>query len=136
MSTKIRLSRGGRKNLPFYSIVVTNSKSPRDSNFLEKIGTFNPLLKSDDAKRVVLNKDRAEYWISVGALPSERVAKFLINLGVKDALKYKPKFTPKAKGTGAKKKALEAAAKAKSALEALEVAKNKAEESTSEQATA
>jgi len=113
MSIKIRLSRGGRKNLPFYSIVATNSTSPRDSKFLEKLGTFNPLLKVEDAKRVVLNKEKAEYWLSVGAKPSERVATFLINLGVKGAEKYKPIFTPKLKGTGAKKKALEIIAKAK-----------------------
>ncbi|MES2677265.1 MAG: 30S ribosomal protein S16 [Pseudomonadota bacterium] len=115
MSIKIRLSRGGRKNLPFYSIVATNSTSPRDSKFLEKLGTFNPLLKAGASARVVLNKERVEYWLSVGARPSERVAIFLIALGVKGAEKYKPTFTPKVKGTGAKKKALEAVAKAKEA---------------------
>ena len=82
MSIKIRLSRGGRKNLPFYSIVATNSTSPRDSKFLEKLGTYNPLLKGDAAARVVINQDRVEYWLSVGAQPSERVASFLIALGV------------------------------------------------------
>ncbi len=128
MSTKIRLSRGGRKNLPFYSIVATNSISPRDSKFLEKLGTFNPLLKGDDAKRVVINQDRVEYWLSVGAQPSERVAIFLIKLGVKGAEKYKPAFTPKAKGTGAKKKALEAAAKAVEAAKAKEEAAVEAKE--------
>ena len=117
MSIKIRLSLGGRKNLPFYSIVATNSTSPRDSKFLEKLGTFNPLLNKDDEKRIVINKERAEYWLSVGAIPSERVASFLIALGVQGANKHKPKFTPKAKGTGAKKKALEAMEKAKKALE-------------------
>ncbi len=130
MSIKIRLSRGGRKNLPFYSIVATNSTSPRDSKFLEKLGTFNPLIKADDEKRVVLKKDRAEYWLSVGAKPSERVANFLINLGVKGAEKYKPTFTPKAKGTGAKKKALEKIAKAKeSAQAAIDAAAKSAEAS-------
>lgn len=123
MSIKIRLSRGGRKNLPFYSIVATNSTSPRDSKFLEKLGTYNPLLKGDAAKRVVINQDRVEYWLSVGAQPSERVAAFLIALGVKGAEKYKPSFTPKVKGTGAKKKAQEAVAKAKEA----EAAKIRAE---------
>lgn len=123
MSIKIRLSRGGRKKIPFYSIVATNSTSPRDSKFLEKLGTFNPLLKADDAQRVVLNKERTEYWLSVGAQPSERVALFLINLGVKGAEKYKPTFTPKAKLTGAKKKTLEKIAKAKEAIEALEAKK-------------
>ncbi len=148
MTIKIRLSRGGRKNLPFYNIVATNSTSPRDSKFLEKLGTFNPLLKGDNAARVVLKKERAEYWLSVGAQPSDRVAIFLINLGVKGAEKYKPTFTPKAKGTGAKKKALELVAKAKEAeaakarkeaeeeaarVEAAEAAKN---ETTTEEAAA
>ena len=117
MSIKIRLSRGGRKNLPFYSIVATNSTSPRDSKFLEKLGTYNPHIKGDASQRVVIKQDRVEYWLSVGAQPSERVAAFLISLGVKGAEKYKATFTPKAKGTGAKKKALEAAAKAKEAEE-------------------
>ncbi len=126
MSIKIRLSRGGRKNLPFYSIVATNSTSPRDSKFLEKLGTYNPLIKGDSAQRVVINQDRVEYWLSVGAQPSERVATFLINLGVKGAEKYKPDFTPKAKGTGAKKKALEAVAKAKEV--AAEKSRKEAEE--------
>lgn len=117
MSIKIRLSRGGRKGLPFYSIVATNSTSPRDSKFLEKLGTFDPNLAKDNAQRLVLNKDRAEYWISVGAKPSERVANFLIDLGVKGAEKYKPNFKPKAKYTGAKKKTLEKLAKEKEAAQ-------------------
>ena len=104
---KIRLSRGGRTNLPYYRILVTNSTSPRDSKFLEKIGTYNPLLKETDEKRVTVDKERAEYWLSVGAQPTEKVAKFLINLGVKGAEKYKPDFKPKAKGSNLKKKAQE-----------------------------
>ncbi|MFT7098241.1 MAG: small subunit ribosomal protein S16 [Rickettsiales bacterium] len=117
MSIKIRLSRGGRKKAPFYSIVATNSTSPRDSKFLEKLGTFNPFLKKDDENRVVLKKDRAEYWLSVGAQPSERVAPFLINLGVAGSEKYAPKFTPKEKYTGAGKKTLEKLAAAKEAAQ-------------------
>lgn len=104
---KIRLSRGGRTNLPYYRILVTNSTSPRDSKFLEKIGTYNPLLGDTDEKRVTVDKERAEYWLSVGAQPTEKVAKFLINLGVKGAEKYKPDFKPKAKGSNLKKKAQE-----------------------------
>ena len=104
---KIRLSRGGRTNLPYYRILVTNSTSPRDSKFLEKIGTYNPLLSETNEKRVTVDKERAEYWLSVGAQPTEKVAKFLINLGVKGAEKYKPDFKPKAKGSNLKKKAQE-----------------------------
>ena len=104
---KIRLSRGGRTNLPYYRILATNSTSPRDSKFLEKLWTYNPLLGDTDEKRVTINKERAEYWLSVGAQPTEKVAKFLINLGVKGAEKYKPDFKPKAKGSNLKKKAQE-----------------------------
>ena len=104
---KLRLSRGGRKNLPFYQILATNNTSPRDSKFLEKLGTYNPLLGDTDEKRVTIDKERAEYWLSVGAQPTEKVAKFLINLGVKGAEKYKPDFKPKAKGSNLKKKAQE-----------------------------
>ncbi len=118
---KIRLSRKGRKNLPFYHILATNSTSPRDSKFLEKLGTYNPLLEESQEKRVTINKERIEYWLSVGAQPTEKVAKFLINLGVKGAEKYKPDFKSKAKGTGLKKKAAEKAAKEKAALEAATV---------------
>ena len=104
---KIRLARGGRKNIPFYRIVATNSTSPRDSKFLEKLGTFNPLALDSDEKKIVINKERVEYWLSVGAIPSEKVAKFLIDLGCKGAEKHKPNFKPKQKGDGLKKKALE-----------------------------
>jgi small subunit ribosomal protein S16 len=104
---KIRLSRGGRTNLPYYRILATNSTSPRDSKFLEKLGTYNPLLGDTDEKRVTIDKERAEYWLSVGAQPTEKVAKFLIKLGVTGAEKYKPDFKPKAKGSNLKKKAQE-----------------------------
>lgn len=125
---KIRLSRGGRKALPFYRILVTNITSPRDSKFLEKIGTHNPLLANDDANRTSINKERAEYWLSVGAQPTEKVAKFLIALGVKGADKYAPTYKPKAKGEGLKKKALEKLEKEKeAAAEAAEAAKAEAE---------
>lgn len=104
---KIRLSRRGRKNLPYYVILVAESTSSRDGKFIEKIGTYNPLLDHHDEKRVTLNKERAEYWLGVGAKPTDRIAAFLISLGVKGADKYKVKFKAKSKGDGAKKKALE-----------------------------
>jgi len=110
---KIRLSRGGRKKVPFFRILATNSTSPRDSKFIEKLGTYNPLLGDSDEKRVVINKERVEYWLSVGAQPTDKVAKFLINLGVKGAEKYKATFKPKTKGSNLKKKALEKQAKIK-----------------------
>jgi len=122
---KIRLSRGGRKNLPFYRILVSNITSPRDSKFLEKLGTYNPLAPDDKTDRITIKKERAEYWLSVGAKPTEKVAKFLIALGVKGAEKYAPTFKPKQKGEGLKKKALAQVAKIKEAQEA-EIAAAKA----------
>lgn len=115
MSIKIRLARAGRKGIAFYKVVATNSTSPRDGKFLEKLGTFDPLLEVGDEKRLVLNRERVEYWISVGATPTDRVSILLNGIGIKGAEKYKIKFTPRKKGEGAKKKALEAAAKAAAA---------------------
>lgn len=119
---KIRLSRGGRKKAPFYRILVTNSTSPRDSKFLEKVGTYNPLLDETKESRITIDKERIEHWLSVGAQPSERVAGFLVALGVKGAEQYKPNFKPKAKGSNMKKKALEKAQKAAEAKAEAEAA--------------
>ncbi len=104
---KIRLSRRGRKNLPYYVIVVADATSSRDGKFIEKIGSYDPLLDNQNEKRLVLNKERAEYWLSVGAQPTDRVTSFLTAIGVKDATKYQVEFKAKSKGDGAKKKALE-----------------------------
>ncbi len=77
MSLKIRLARGGAKKRPFYRIVVADSRSPRDGRFIEKIGTYNPMVAKDHPERVTLNGERAKHWLSVGAKPSDRVARFL-----------------------------------------------------------
>ncbi len=77
MSLKIRLARGGAKKRPFYRIVVADSRAPRDGRFIEKIGTYNPLLPRDHEQRVMINEDRARHWLSTGAKPTERVARFL-----------------------------------------------------------
>ncbi|MCK9912075.1 30S ribosomal protein S16, partial [Microbacteriaceae bacterium K1510] len=82
MSVKIRLSRGGAKKRPYYYIVVANTASPRDGRYIEQIGTFNPMLKKDDADRVKLDLDRAKYWVGVGAQPTDRVARFLDAAGL------------------------------------------------------
>ena len=82
MSVSIRLSRGGSKKRPYYRIVVANSRSPRDGAFIEKIGSYNPLLAKDDANRVQLDAERAKHWLSVGAQPTDRVARFLDAAGV------------------------------------------------------
>ena len=82
MSLKIRLARGGAKKRPFYSIVVADSRSPRDGRFIEKVGTYNPILKADDPNRVLLKLDRIQDWMKKGALPTDRVARFLDQAGV------------------------------------------------------
>ena len=126
MTTRIRLARGGRKNAPFYRIVVANSTSPRDGKFIEKVGTYNPLLGSDNKDRIVINQARVEYWLGTGARPSERVALFLNQLGVKSAEKYKPQFKAQPAGYRAKKKALELAAKEAGAIAAAAAEKEQA----------
>jgi small subunit ribosomal protein S16 len=84
MAVAIRLSRGGSKKRPYYKIVVADARSPRDGNFIERIGSYNPLLAKDDANRVVLNTERAKHWLAVGAQPSDRVARFLDAAGVRE----------------------------------------------------
>lgn len=92
MSTKIRLARGGTKKRPYYSVIVTSSRSPRDSNFIEKIGTYNPLLAKDNPDRMKMDLERAKHWLSVGAQASERVERFLVAQGVmKSTVDYSTK---------------------------------------------
>ncbi len=81
MALKIRLTRGGAKKRPIYRIVVAESSSPRDGRFIEKLGTYNPMLPKDHAERLTLNEARIKHWLSVGALPTDRVSRFL---GAKD----------------------------------------------------
>lgn len=83
MSLKIRLARGGAKKRPFYAIVIADSRSPRDGKFIEKVGTYNPQLPSDDPNRVLLKLDRVQEWLGKGALPTDRVARFLDKAGLK-----------------------------------------------------
>lgn len=84
MSTKIRLARGGTKKRPYYRIVVAASRAARDGNFIEKIGSYNPLLNDDSEQRVVLDAERAKHWLSVGAQPTSRVQHFLFKAGLVD----------------------------------------------------
>ncbi|MES2894863.1 MAG: 30S ribosomal protein S16 [Pseudomonadota bacterium] len=79
---KIRLARGGAKKRPYYSIVVADSHSPRDGRFIEKVGTYNPMLKKEEGNRVTLKVERIQEWIGKGAQPTDRVARFLANEGV------------------------------------------------------
>jgi small subunit ribosomal protein S16 len=115
MSLKIRLARGGAKKRPFYSIVVADSRSPRDGRFIEKLGTYNPMLERDHAERVTLKEERIRHWLGVGALPTERVAKFLGDAGIiaKPPIRQTPiKSAPKAKAQERAKEAAAAAAAA------------------------
>jgi len=77
MSLRIRLARGGAKKRPFYRVVVADSRSPRDGRFIEKVGFYDPMVAKDHPDRLRLNEDRIKHWLSVGATPSERVARFL-----------------------------------------------------------
>ena len=98
---KIRLARGGAKKRPFYSIVVADSHSPRDGRFIEKVGSYNPLLKKDDPSRVVLKVERIQEWISKGAQPTDRVARELAKLGI---VKWEHGNNPKKGEPGVKAK--------------------------------
>ncbi|UJW84273.1 30S ribosomal protein S16 [Devosia sp. SL43] len=82
MALKLRLARAGTKKRPFYHIVVADARSPRDGRFIEKLGTFNPLLAKDNEGRVVLDTERAKHWVSVGAQPTDRVLRFLDVAGI------------------------------------------------------
>jgi small subunit ribosomal protein S16 len=130
MALSIRLTRGGRKNRPYYRIVVADKRAPRDGRFIEKIGSYDPLLQ-DDTKRVVLNAERVTYWLGQGAQPSDRVARFFGKAGLADMPKYDEspkKSAPKSKTVerlrekDEKRKAAEEAAAAASAAPAEEAA--------------
>ena len=82
MALKIRMSRGGSKKRPFYRIVVADSRMPRDGRFIERLGTYNPLLPKEGGERVKLDTDRAKHWLDQGARPSDRVARFLDDAGL------------------------------------------------------
>ncbi len=117
MSVKIRLSRGGTKKRPHYSIVIAESRAPRDGRFIEKIGFYNPLLPKDHADRLRLNLEKAKAWIAKGATPSNRVHRFLSDAGVLEKVthnnpqKAKPKKKAQERAAAAAKAAAAPAAK-------------------------
>ncbi|NDV53143.1 MULTISPECIES: 30S ribosomal protein S16 [Roseobacteraceae] len=117
MAMKIRLARGGSKKRPHYAIVASDSRMPRDGRFLEKLGTYNPLLGKDDERRVVMNVERIQYWLGQGAQPTDRVARFLEAAGV---VEKKERSNPKkaVPGKAATERAEAKAAKAAAAAEA------------------
>jgi small subunit ribosomal protein S16 len=115
MALKIRLARGGAKKRPYYSIVVADSHSPRDGRFIEKLGTYNPMLERSHTDRVTLKTEPIQHWLGVGALPTDRVARFLGDAGLieKPPTKETPvKSRPKARARERMKAAEEARAAA------------------------
>ncbi len=135
MSVAIRLSRGGAKKRPYYRIVVSDARSPRDGKYLEQIGTYNPMLPKDSGERVKLDEDRARHWLSVGAQPSDRVHRFFDAAGI---LERAPKSNPKKgePGEAAKERAEEKAAKAAEAEEAAKAAEAEANAPAEEETSA
>ncbi|MDV4169323.1 30S ribosomal protein S16 [Rhodovulum sp. FJ3] len=117
MALKIRLARGGSKKRPFYRIVATDSRMPRDGRFIEKLGTYNPLLAKDSEERVKMDMERVKYWLDQGAQPTDRIARMLEAAGV---LTKKERNNPKkaVPGKKAQDRAEEKAAKAAEAAEA------------------
>jgi small subunit ribosomal protein S16 len=138
MATKIRLARGGSKKRPFYSIVVADVRAPRDGRFIEKLGTFNPLLAKDNEQRVNMDLDRVKHWLGEGAQPTDKVLRFLDEAGI---LKREPRNNPnKAKpGKKAQERIAEKEQKeqdAKDAAEAAEAEAKAAAEAPAEEAPA
>jgi small subunit ribosomal protein S16 len=122
MAVSIRLSRGGSKKRPYYRVVVADARAPRDGNFIEKVGTYNPMLAKDDVARVTLNEERIKHWLSVGAQPTDRVLRFLDAAGIKErAARNNP--TKGKPGEKALERVEEMAKKAEAKIEAEAAAK-------------
>lgn len=136
MAVAMRMSRGGSKKRPYYRIVIADVRAPRDGKFIERIGSYNPLLAKDDEKRVVLDTERAKHWLEMGAKPSDRVARFLDAAGLlkRDARNNPNKGKPGEKATERLEEKAEKAAAAEEA--AKEAAAAPAEEAPAEEAAA
>jgi len=117
MAMKIRLARGGSKKRPFYRIVAADSRMPRDGRFIEKLGTYNPLLPKDSEDRVKMDLDRVQYWLGQGAQPTDRISRMLEAAGVTPK-KERANLKKAEPGKKAKERAEEKAAKAAAAAEA------------------
>ena len=116
MSLKIRLSRGGAKKRPYYRVVVADSRKPRDGRYIERVGTYNPMVAKDHPERLKLDDERIKYWLGVGARPSDRVARFLGDLGMIDkppVPEQTKQHLPRAKTLKRQKEAEEKAKEAK-----------------------
>jgi small subunit ribosomal protein S16 len=133
MSLKIRLARGGSKHRPYYRIVIADSRSPRDGKFIDRVGSYNPLLGKTDEKRIVLDVEKIKEWLAKGALPTDRVARFLATAGL---VKWEHGNNPnKAEpGEKAKERAKEREEKAAAAAEAAAAPKEEPAEEAAEAA--
>lgn len=143
MSLKIRLARGGAKKRPFYRIVVADSRMPRDGRFIERVGTYNPMLPKEHPERVELKTERIQHWLSVGARPSDRVAKFLGGAEIipmpvprEQTKKNLPKAKAQERLKEAEEKAAAAAEEAAAPAEEAPVEEAPAEEAPAEEAPA
>jgi len=138
MAIKIRLARAGAKKRPYYKIVVADSRSPRDGKFIEKIGNYNPLLSKNDEKRITMKEDRVKFWLSSGAVPTERVVSFLNAKGIEQDNTCVKKINAKrVKVIELKKVEVEAKKKAEAEKTALEAkAKEEAEKAEAEKLAA
>ncbi|MFC4352881.1 30S ribosomal protein S16 [Fodinicurvata halophila] len=118
MSLKIRLARGGAKKRPFYSIVVADTRMPRDGRFKEKLGTYNPMLPREHEERIRLNGERIQYWLSHGAQPTDRVARFLVERNLIEAKPRREQTKKNQPGAKAQERQREAEERRKEAEEA------------------
>lgn len=138
MSVVLRLARGGQKKRPFYRIVATDKRAPRDGKFIEKLGTYNPMLAKDDPNRVSLESARIQHWLSVGAKPSERVHHFLHQAGLIESApqtSHRPQKSRKNPGKKTRQELkAEAEAEAEAKAQAEAESKAAAEEASGEEA--
>ncbi|MEQ9334778.1 30S ribosomal protein S16 [Thalassobaculum sp.] len=132
MSLRIRLARGGAKKRPFYRIVVAEATSPRDGRFVEKIGTYNPMLPKDHADRLIVKADRIQHWLSVGARPTDRMHKMLGQAGLMEPFQYNAQPLKSAPGKKRAEREAEAAQKAADAAEKAAAEAAKAAETPAE----
>jgi small subunit ribosomal protein S16 len=136
MALKIRLARGGAKKRPYYRIVVAEASSPRDGRFVERLGSYNPMVPKDHPERLTLDGERASYWISKGAKPTDRVAKMMAGLGLIAAPEIREQPKKSAPGKKRQEREAEAAAAAAEAAEAAAAAESAAAEAPAEEAPA
>lgn len=132
MSVRIRLSRGGSKKRPFYKVVAADSRAPRDGRFIERLGSYNPMLPQDNASRFTVNEERVKYWLSQGAQPTERLEKLLSNLGLVKA----PVIPAQPKKSAMKAKALERIKEREEKAKAAAAKEAPAEENSAEENSA